>query len=516
MKTNICIWGLFSLLLLSGCNKDEFEHETLPSQPQLPTEENPDIPDIPEGYFIVDFSPSTSNRTKAAVSGSDPRVQYLRYIIYKNDGTYVKEKLVWQPANGIPSWPMASFRDTLPQGNYNAIFLANVEKILFPYQTSAGSPPSYNDVLLDYQVNSANAQIILPATAFSNTTEYYWANVSFSNQSPSPSVILQRIIGQLTIHRNFVDAQQALNQLVNNIVTNIGYKNIIRNQVQAILPNLLSGVLDKGLLGNVIYSTVGGLNGAVNLLTSNLVEPVTTALYNLLLQELVNNLGQTLTGNPSATNQDLLNILAVLLNPWEQPDAHTAIVTMKNFPKTTDFNLNVTGTFTGSHNFRYDLVTDPVYNQKCIYIKGFTGLFNIQRINVIKQGLISGLVFDGIIDSPLLLDGAFVDITDSLRYNDLPNVRYKADYAFLDLKLKSYTQQTDGPHSLTLSIKLGSIPGIDDIFTGIPLLGPILNLAANGLLAPLKNITVSVGINLPLLGISNLALSGGWQTPYAY
>lgn len=514
MRTNICMWGLFSLLLLAGCNKNESEPETPPPPPPFPAGENRDIP---EGYFIADFSPSASNLTKAAVSGPDSRVQYLRYIIYKNDGTYVKEKLVWQPASGTPSWPMASFHDTLPKGNYSAIFLANVEKTLFPYQANAGSPVSYSDVLLNYQVNLANAQIILPATAFSNTTEYYRANVGFSDQSPNPYILLQRIIGQLTVHRNVVDAQQALNQLVNNIVTNIGYKNIIRNQVQAILPDLLRGVLDKGNpLGNAIYSIVGGLNAAVNLLTTNLVEPVTTALYNILLQQLVNNLGQTLTGNPSATNQDLLNTLAVLLNPWEQPDAHTAIVTMKNFPKTTDFNLNVTGTFTGSHNFRCDLVTDPAYNQRCIYIKGFTGLFNIQNINVIKQGLISGLVFDDVVDGSLLLNGAFIDIADSLRYNDLPNVRYKADYAFLDLKLKSYTQQTDGPHNLTLSVSLGSIPGINDIFTGIPLLGPILNLAANGLLTPLKNIIVSVPINLPLLGVDNLSLSGGWQTPYAY
>lgn len=514
MKTNICIWGLFSLLLLAGCNKNEFEQEILPPPPLSPSEENPDIP---EGYFIANFSPSASNMTRAAISGQDSRVQYLRYVIYKNDGTYVKEKLVWQPSNGIPSWPMASLRDTLPKGNYKAIFLANVEKTLFPYQANSSSPVTYSDVLLNYQANSANAQIILPGTAFSNITEYYWANVTFSDQSASPYVLLQRIIGQLTVHRNFVDSQQALNMLTNNIVTNIGYKNIIRNQVQAILPDLLRGVLDKGNpLGNAIYGVVGGLNAAVNLLTTNLVEPVTTALYNILLQQLVNNLGQTLTGNPSATNQDLLNVLAVLLNPWEQPDAHTAIVTMKDFPKITDFNLNVTGTYGGSHNFRYDFVTDPVYNQKCIYIKGFTGVFNIQKINVIKQGLVSGLVFDDIIEGPLLLNGAFIDITDSLHYNDLPNVRYKADYAFLDLKLKDYTQQTDGPHRLTLSVSLGSIPGINDIFTGIPLLGPVLNLAANGLLTPLKSIIVSVPVNIPLLGIENLALSGGWQTPYPY
>lgn len=513
MKTHIYLWGLLLILFLAGCSKNEFEQDD-PLQPPLPPTEQE--PNIPEGYFVANFTASTEGLTRGITNGQDPRVQHLRYVIYKSDGTLVKDKIVWLPANGIPTWPMASMKDTLPKGNYKAVFLANIEKTLFPFQANSSSPVTYSDVLLNYQTGYANGTILLPNKEFSNTTTYYWANVAFSDQSPTPYVLLQRIIGQLTVHRNFVDAQQALNQLVNNIVTQIGYKNLIRNQVQNILPGLLRGILDKGILGNTIYAVVGGLDAAVNLLVGTLVEPVTDALYNILLQRLINNLGQTLTGNPSATNQDLLNFLAIALNPWEQPDAHTAIVTLKDFPKSTNFDLATTSVYSGNHKFRYDFVTDPVYNQKCIYIKGFTGTFNIQRVNVIKQGLVSGLVFDGIVDGPLILDGAFIDIADSLRYNNAPNTRYKADYAFLDLQLKSYTTQTDGPHSLSLSIQLGSVPGIDNLLSGIPLLGPILNLAANGLLAPLKNITITVPVNLPLLGIDNLTLKGGWQTPYPY
>lgn len=91
-------------------------------------------------------------------------------------------------------------------------------------------------------------------------------------------------------------------------------------------------------------------------------------------------------------------------------------------------------------------------------------------------------------------------------------MRYKADYSFVDLGLKSYTQQTDGNHSLTLSVKLGNIANIDGILGGIPLLGAILGTV----LTPIKNITVSVPVNLPLLGVDNLQLSGSWSAVTSY
>ena len=121
-------------------------------------------------------------------------------------------------------------------------------------------------------------------------------------------------------------------------------------------------------------------------------------------------------------------------------------------------------------------------------------------------------MIENTIDGPLLLNGAFIDITDPVIANVETNRRYKADYSFVDLRLKSYTQQTDGNHFLTLSVKLANIANIDGILGGIPLLGSILNLV----LSPIKNITVSVPINLPLLGVDNLELSGSWSTVTSY
>lgn len=93
----------------------------------------------------------------------------------------------------------------------------------------------------------------------------------------------------------------------------------------------------------------------------------------------------------------------------------------------------------------------------------------------------------------------------------------KSNYSLIDLGLKSYTLQTDGAHSFTLSIQLSNVPNLDGILKGLPILGPILNTTINSLIIdPLKTITVSTPLNLPLLGVSNLTLSGGWSTPASY
>ena len=204
----------------------------------------------------------------------------------------------------------------------------------------------------------------------------------------------------LNLHRNFVDAQTALNQLENNIITQMKYDDLIQTTVNGALPGLLKTALDLGVVGNAVYAVVGGLDGAVNLVKNALLVPVTSALHALLLQQLTNQIGMALTGN--ANQQGALAGLGVLLNPWATNEAHTAIVTIRNFPKTMDFNLKIKDYYTGDQRFRYTFTGGSVYDEKDILIKGFNGTFDVRRINVIKQGLISGLVVDQIIDSSLL------------------------------------------------------------------------------------------------------------------
>lgn len=495
MKKQLYLLSIFLMLTLAGCQDktDEF----VPNLPQ------PEIPaNIPENYFVVTFtSPS-----RAAVSGPDKRVRSLRYILYKETGEYVKERVILTPGTTVPSWPLPIVSDTLPRGSYKAIFLGNTEKTLFPY-AKPGSPTNYTDILVKYQTVYDTARLYLPNAEFTDSTEYYWAKVPFSNINPTPSVLLQRILGKLNVHRNTVDAQQALNQLVQNIVTQMNYKNVISTQAKAILTDKVKTAL--GPVGALLLAPLGGITAATDTIVGRVLTPVVNALYSQLLQSLVNQLGIALAGNSGQNT--LIEKLGILLNPWEFNEANTAIVSIKNFPKSINFDLVVKEYYTGTQRFGIKFTTDQYFNQKCLYIKGFSGLYNIQHINVIKKGLISGLIVDQIIDNSLLLDGTFVDISDSLRNNTLTNIQYKADYSLVDIYLKSYDPQT-GSSPLTVSVRLGDVTNLTQLLTGLPGIGAVLAIV----LSPLNNITISIPLNLPVLSISNLTISGKWSTPTAY
>lgn len=500
MKVTISIIiSMFTLLTFSACEKEEPRDNSLSETETKPSTDEPSA-NLPEGYFEVNFSPEYGDNTRAAVAGSDGRIRHLRYIIYNSNGNYVKEKVVLKASDATPIWPLAAIKDTLPKGNYTVVFLANIEKTMFPYDVSS-SETAYQDVLLSYQGNMTDARIALPNAPFTDTSEYYWAKVNFSDTSSQPYVLLQRIISMLNLHRNFIDAQTALNKLVSNIVTQMNYKNILQTNVSNILP----GLLKTKLTGVIII----GLDGVVNSIASTLLVPVTNALYDILLQKLVDQIGMALTGNTN--QQGTLAFLGVILNSWAQNEASTALVTIRDFPRTMDFNLTVKDLYAGDHIFRSELTQGGIQNEKDVLIKGFNGPFNIRKIDILKKGLISGFLIDRTVDSSLLLNGDIDDINDPLSALVATNKRYKADYSFVDLKLKSYTEQTDGPHKLGLTVELGNVANIDNILN-IPLLKPVLDL----ILAPVKTIKLETSVNLPLLGIDNLTVSGSWSavTPY--
>lgn len=71
----------------------------------------------------------------------------------------------------------------------------------------------------------------------------------------------------------------------------------------------------------------------------------------------MNEIGRTLSGN--ATQDGALGALGNLLNPWRGSDAAYALVTINNFPKAIDLDLNVTDTYSGDHRFRYSFPPLP-------------------------------------------------------------------------------------------------------------------------------------------------------------
>lgn len=253
-------------------------------------------------------------------------------------------------------------------------------------------------------------RIVLPNGPFSDTSEYYEAKVSFSPAAPNPNIVLQRIIGMFKVHRNFVDAQTALNQLVNNIVTQIQYKNYIQTTVGGTVttPGSLRYLLNR-------IPALSLLDNGVNVVADALLVPVVDTLYNSLLKQLVIQIGRALTGN--ANQQGALSGIGVLLNPWVGDSARTAVVSINNFPKSVDLSNNVTAYYTGVNRFRFNFTGGNVYNEKDILIRGFHGSFDVRRISAIRDGLISGFLIENTIDGPLLLNGAFIDITDPVTAN---------------------------------------------------------------------------------------------------
>lgn len=481
MKSNILfVVGFCFLTFFTGCDKEMDEVVEKEVADAVPDEGTSNIPD---GYFEVVFIPQTGT-TRAAVSGADGRIRHLRYVVYKFTGEYVKEKVVLQPTDAIPSWPLNALKDTLPKGQYTAVFLGNVEKTLFPVPVSGGGT-TYSDVLLNYQSNLADARIALPNAEFSDTSEYYWAKVDFSDTSSAqPTVLLQRIISVFKLHRNFVDAQAALDLLTDHILNSVD-NDEYRASIKTILTSAIDGV-----------PLIGGSSASV---VNALLSPVTAELRVVLKDLIVNQISIALTGN--ADQNGTLSKLGILLNPWSQNNAGAAIVTIRDFPKIIDFSLAVQSYYTGDQRFKYALYSSGgAHNEKDVLIKGLNTTYDVRKINVVGSGLVTGVVVDQVIDT-WLLTGMFVDINDPIQTVASANYRYKADYSFVDLRLKSYAEQ----NSFNISVKLANIANIDGI------LGGVLGTLTSSLLSPIKKLTITVPVKLPLLDVSNMEVTGGWS-----
>lgn len=314
-------------------------------------------------------------------------------------------------------------------------------------------------------------------------------------------------------------------------MTQVGYRNIIKNALTGSLSDNSDGILYKTirpvLVNRLTFLLAGVVDPLLNQLVLDLAEPITTALYNQLGQALLTQITLALAANATG-NEGGVAYLGRILNPWAY--GTESIVTIDNFPKSIDFDLNVKESFPVGQRFRYGLKTDTggTVNDRYVAIKGFNASYNVKKIDILAKGLVAGLVIDQVIGSDYLLPGAFMDITDPLTATGpKSNLRYKADYSFLDLALKSYTLQTDGAHSLTLSVQIGNVANIDNILSGtiatvkkIPGLGLIIGGVTDALvsliLGDIKNLTVSVPVNLPLLGVENMKVSGSWSTVASY
>ena len=356
------------------------------------------------------------------------------------------------------------------------------------------------------------ARMVMPAKgplAFTDQNMYYFASADFNQNNTQVEILLQRIVTRHEFLREFVDANAALSQLVDNIAKDIREKQLTTEVVGGLLHSaLLDPVTDALGLGGLLFATqvVDALVGA---LTGDLIE----ALNKVLLQELLTRLESTLKANDA--DADLLG-LQNLLNPWA-----------------ISSSADVTGYFTPSLNF--DLQPIAASSQAAVTWEGILmqrtageelsseryismillgGDNLIDKIDVKKEGLVGPLV-DGVVDDPVLY-GRLININNDLTYTAAPNVAYHTNYALLNLTLDNYGTSEDS-EQLHLTAKLDSALVTRELLTN--LLGDLLGGLLGSLLTPLLNAvtnvldttTFALDVKLPDLSIQNIVVEGGWE-----
>lgn len=338
---------------------------------------------------------------------------------------------------------------------------------------------------------------------------YYFASANLNQNNTQVEILLQRIVTKHEFLREFVDANAALSQLVDNIAKDIRSKYFITGILEDQLHGALLGPITEvlGALG-VHYATQ-----IVDILVGELTGDLIEALNEVLLQELLTRLESTLKAND--TDADLLG-LSNLLNPWAISSG--ADIT-GYFTPSLNFDLQPTET-SGQAAVTWEdiplqrLEGEELSNEYYLSIILLGGDNLIDKIDIKKEGLTGPLV-DGVVDDAALY-GRLINIENDLVYTADPNIAYHTNYAFLNLTLNNYDNIEEG-EPLHLTAKLNSALMTDELLKN--LLGDLLGSVLGSLLTPLLNTvtlvldttTFALDVYLPDLSIHNIVIEGGWE-----
>lgn len=175
---------------------------------------------LPEGTFVVDYSVSDGETSRAFEGGLDAnqRISSLLYLLYDSEGQLVKEREI--PGIGTDTkWPLTrenmsweqreALKDTLNSGStYTAVFLANVKKDLF------GN--TQTEELLQNKENLTEAVLYLPQTPFTDSNMYYLWKEELEYTQPegasddsrdnplSKNIILRRLVSRIDMVRETI------------------------------------------------------------------------------------------------------------------------------------------------------------------------------------------------------------------------------------------------------------------------------------------------------------------------
>ena len=172
---------------------------------------------LPEGTFVVDYSVSDGETSRAFEGGLDAnqRISSLLYLLYDSEGQLVKEREIpgigqdteWPLKREAMSWEQReALKDTLNSGStYTAVFLANVKKDLF------GN--TQTEELLQNKENLTEAVLYLPQTPFTDSNMYYLWKGELKYTKPegasddsrdnplSKNITLRRLVSRIDMER---------------------------------------------------------------------------------------------------------------------------------------------------------------------------------------------------------------------------------------------------------------------------------------------------------------------------
>lgn len=448
-----------------------------------------------EGYFTATFFPQQAGTimsradgydimepSNEEVNGKSKAIQDLICLIYKKEEDvedyilFAEQTVIHYDAQGTKiqqyEWPLkneVSF--VLPNGDYKAVFVGNATKNLFTKTVTneiltgvdkgsigTESPSKFYDASLNMPVGEEGNPIMFEdvdgeVTELDGTTKYrdvhnmlYLCTVDFNEHNfdgtnDPPYVLMQRVVSQNYYGRDFVNENDMLDILINNIVNNIENGTLITENIKGLLRNklfeLISQIVNEVINGlytdlgdaritiaGVIDVKVGevvlpilqpllsdllterGLIGQlVTGLTDELVDPLLQALLSDILQMLnkqllnpvLTRVGNTLNG----TDNSLLG-LGALLNPWTHVNA--VDIEYQSLTKSIGFDREVKSYFTSDSKevpavlfFQVPIIKknidfdQTVNNENDVYYASVTTLSGkvSDENNQIKQHLLS-------------------------------------------------------------------------------------------------------------------------------
>lgn len=527
------------VMMFSGCSQDELLTEE--SVKEETGELNAD------GTFTATFIPSMYEpMTRAKVEGSSKAVQSLKYLIYKDNGAgqyfYYAEGNVFGADATVDSseshqWPYAGIQVDLPGGNYKVAFVGNANPKLFGEGCNE---------LLSYTADESgkweDVRLNMPDIPFSNNNMFYMDAVEVSTKNPVAQVWLERKVCKVQLWRETVasDNGQILTLLLENVLDHLNAEDPVTGLIGGQVGKALKRVFDDLL---VLPEHEGLVPALEEILLEPLIGGLTEAVRPVVVEKLVPLLDATLKMN----DKDAL--LQQLTNPWAIAE-HGAVVTFTHVPNALDLDGKVADFYPEGTKYKYDLEQDG--NFRYIDITGLADAeteWSIGRVDILKRGLVGGLVVDQIIDSEWILDGSLIDTnTEGLAYTFGPNYKYKSVYGLATLNVDESVYSGDGTENLTVEINIGEIANIDDILRGIingetsnddkpsdglsglvggliggllgtvgSILSGLLDLVGlNDLINALVNaltevpITITLPINVNALGVDTLKVTGTW------